>query len=171
MDSRTGQSILTILDSIVGSRVIPPEEAPTPARANGWELCPVVNMLGVPLAIKKVSACQCQQCVGCTATQDVPANQIATRLAIEPQTGRAPFRWAGSGTNHLGTVWVARTDGQAFTSKEYAILDEYIFNNIFDVWGLDPPDRDRMLPSVYNRQAYSRYFASRMSEDGMRAGF
>ncbi|CAM9799646.1 unnamed protein product, partial [Sphacelaria rigidula] len=88
---------------------------PPPAGGSGWELCPVVNMLGVPLAIKKARNCCCPLCVGPTGTDPVPSNQISTRLAIEPHTGMAPPRWAGSEHNHLGTVVVARTDGRDFT--------------------------------------------------------
>lgn len=58
-------------------------------------------------------------------------------------------------------VWCVRV---FLNLTQTQILDDYIFNNIFDVWGLDPPDRDIMLPSVYSRQAYARYFATRMSE-------
>lgn len=44
------------------------------------------------------------------------------------------------------------------------ILDDYIYSIVFDVWGLDPPDRDRLLESVVSRQSYAQYVEGRNAE-------
>lgn len=59
-----------------------------------------------------------------------------------------------------------RCDRASFMFLDFCsqILDDYIFNNIFDVWGMDPPDRQRLLPIVYSRHEFARYVAGRQDE-------
>lgn len=47
------------------------------------------------------------------------------------------------------------------------ILDDYIYNSIFDVWGMDPPERDQLLPNVYNKETFAQYVAVRQAENSM----
>ncbi|CAM9297315.1 unnamed protein product [Scytosiphon promiscuus] len=135
------------------------QELPPTGGGNGWHLCPVVKMLGVPLAIRKVAACGCQMCVGSHSTIPESRNQVATRLAIEPHNGLAPPPWQGGPYNHLGTVVAARTDGEDFTVKDWKFLDNYIYSNIFDVWGMETAEREQHLPVVCSKRAYTRYLA------------
>eukprot|EP00903_Cladosiphon_okamuranus_P008890 g8510.t1 len=158
--------VVSIFDSQVKDIDASVVEMPPAGGGNGWELCPVVNMLGVPLAIKKVAPCGCQVCVGSQSSIPEPSLQVATRLAIEPHNGLAPPRWQGGPGNHLGTVVAARTDQQDFTGQDWAVLDDYILNNIFDVWGMDPFERQQQLPHVYSAQMYARYAACRAQEMG-----
>ncbi|CAM9172505.1 unnamed protein product [Pylaiella littoralis] len=157
---------VNIFDSKVKEKELAVEQLPPARGGNGWELCPVVALLGLPLAIKKVAPCGCQVCVGSHSSIPEPMNQVATRLAIEPHNGLAPPRWQGGGSNHLGTVEAGRTDGRDFTGQDWAILDDYIYNNIFDVWGMDPYERQQQLPGVYSAQSYARYAAVRNEEAG-----
>lgn len=163
-------SVVSIFDSQVKDLELGAEEMPPTGGGNGWELCPVVSMLGVPLAIKKVAPCGCQMCVGSHSPIPESRLQVATRLAIEPHNGLAPPRWQGGPHNHLGTVIAARTDHQAFTGQDWAVLDDYIYNNIFDVWGMDPLERQQQLPHVYSAHVYARYAAGRAQEMGDLSG-
>ncbi|CAN0246018.1 unnamed protein product, partial [Laminaria digitata] len=151
--------IVTIFDTEVTARTISRDELPATSGGNGWELCPVVHLLGIPLAIKKIAPCGCQICVGSQSSIVEPMKQVATRLAIEVHNGLAPPRWQGGGFNHLGTVAAARTDGQDFGFQDWAYLDSYIYGQIFDVWGMEDADRQERLPTVYSRQQYARYLA------------
>lgn len=38
-------------------------------------------------------------------------------------------------------------------------LDNYIYSNVFDVWGMDPAAREQHLPVVCSKRAYARYVA------------
>eukprot|EP00904_Undaria_pinnatifida_P001450 jgi/Undpi1/11305/HiC_scaffold_30.g13603.m1 len=155
----TSVGIVTIFDMDVTPRTISRDELPFVSGGNGWELCPVVHMLGIPLAIKKIAPCGCQICVGSQSSILEPQTQVATRLAIEGHTGLAPPRWVGGRFNHLGTVAAARTDGQDFGFRDWAALDSYLYGQIVDVWGMEDSDRDKKLPTVYSRQQYARYLA------------
>ena len=39
-------------------------------------------------------------------------------------------------------------------------LDNYIYGQIFDVWGMQDSDREERLPIVYSRQQYAKYLAN-----------
>lgn len=56
--------VVSIFDSKVKEKQLSVGELPPATGGNGWELCPVVALLGLPLAIKKVAPCGCQVCVG-----------------------------------------------------------------------------------------------------------
>jgi len=67
---------VSIFDSQVNSVELGVEDLPPAGGGNGWEMCPVVNMLGVPLAIKKVAPCGCQVCVGSHSPIPEPSLQV-----------------------------------------------------------------------------------------------
>ena len=60
----------------VTARSISRDELPATSGGNGWELCPVVHMLGIPLAIKKIAPCECQICVGSQSPIVEPTQQV-----------------------------------------------------------------------------------------------
>lgn len=64
----------------------------------------------VPFRVSKLSPCQFLR-----------EYTKATRLAIEPQSGRAPPSWQDGPHNHLGTVVAARTDGRNFAGEDWAV--------------------------------------------------
>ncbi|CAM9553192.1 unnamed protein product [Ectocarpus fasciculatus] len=162
LQGRSTVGIVSIFDQQVSGSIMSLEELPTAGGpgAQGWELCPVVNMLGVPLAIKKVAPCGCHICLGGYSQIPEPRNQVATRLAIEPHNGLAPPKWQGGPHNHLGTVAVARTDFKDFTVEDWRVLDDYIYNTIFGVWGMETSERNQLLPRVCNSQAFTSYAAA-----------
>lgn len=68
--------IVTIFDSQVTAQTISREELPATSGGNGWELCPVVQMLGIPLAIKKIAPCGCKICIGDRSPIAEPRSQV-----------------------------------------------------------------------------------------------
>ena len=81
-----------------------------------WLPCKVPALLGVPLAVLRRSP-----------APHVHDSQVVTFLMVDPQTGLA------DPTLDLSHVWVARIDGEDFSSDELWALHDY---NCFlmDVW-------------------------------------
>ena len=73
--------IVTIFDSQVTAQTISRDELPGTSGGNGWELCPVVNKLGIPLAMKKIAPCGCKICVGNQSSIAEPLSQVV-RLCL-----------------------------------------------------------------------------------------
>ena len=103
---------------------------------------PVSVRIGYPLVMKRVVP---------TALPRGPDtdNRHATWLMIDPETGFAPPEWQGG----IGSVHVARPDGQPLTSDTLAGITDYV-SDILNAFG-----DDRSVRGYYHRAKLDRYLA------------
>ncbi|KFA68155.1 hypothetical protein S40285_10673 [Stachybotrys chlorohalonatus IBT 40285] len=83
-------------------------------------------------------------------------NQIATYLAIDPESGFAPLSWQSG----VGTVIVARKDRKPFLLQHLEVRFDYTAN-ILDRFG----DGDGPPLSMYNWQAFDRWWKRSATEN------
>lgn len=95
--------VVSIFDSQVKDVDASVEDMPPAGGGNGWELCPVVNMLGVPLAIKKVAPCGCQMCVG--SHSSIPESRMQVVSETLPARPPAIPRARKTGRQERGMVY------------------------------------------------------------------
>lgn len=98
--------IVTIFDMQVQASTMTPDQLPIQSGGNNWELCPVVNMLGVPLAIKKMSSCQCKICIGHQSPIAEPTNQVVRSgfHVARPWHGRGDSRHSYMAVNKYRAI-------------------------------------------------------------------
>ena len=85
------------------------------------------------------------------------------RMMADPSTGWAPMRWqygGGGGRGPAPPVLLARSDGEPFTTDDWAVLDDYLSQR------LEPDDEGAVRR--LSRHDYARF---KTSHDRMRAEF
>lgn len=84
--------------------------------------CPAAHAVGVPLAVKRESAAGVRSDM-----------HLCVRLMTDPRMGLAPPDWQYGGClGDAPPVIAARTDGIPFTTEGWALLDDFICNELDD---------------------------------------